>query len=66
MSYINIKDPKQLKEFEELYKKYWEYVFKYEVRYPDDFESDKYPYDKETFKQDIEENGMMIKIYEGY
>lgn len=54
------------KEFEELYEMYWKYVFKYEVGYPEDFKSNEYPYDKQSFKQQLEEDGMMIKATDGY
>lgn len=65
MSQVTIKDPDQLKEFEDLYKKFYEYVFKHGVRH-DDFASDEYPYDKESFEQMLEEEAIDIKCYFGY
>ena len=56
----------QREAFEELYQKYWEYVFKYEVHHPEDFKPDSFIYSKEDFRQRLEEDGMMIKVTEGY
>lgn len=56
----------QREAFEELYQKYWEYVFKYEVHHPEDFKPDSFLYSKEDFRQRLEEDGMTIKVTEGY
>lgn len=58
----------QKKEFVELYKKYYEYVYKWEVGYPEDFDINKviYQIDMNNFSQDLEHSGMCIKVVEGY
>lgn len=63
MHFIN---KEQEAEFEDLYKKYYQYIYKWEVGYEEDFVSDKYPVYKIDFKQDLNEEGMRIKVVEGY
>ena len=58
----------QKKEFIELYEKFYKYVYKYEVGYEEDFDIDDPTYctDMQHFEQDIYDEGMMIKVNEGY
>ena len=56
--------------FEELYCKFWEYVYEYEVGYKEDFKSEKECFsngvNREDFKELIGEAGMRIKVVDGY
>ena len=56
--------------FEELYCKFWEYVYEYEVGYKGDFrkgiESFSNGVNREEFKELLEEAGMRIKVVDGY
>ena len=54
------------KEFEALYLAYWRYVYKYEVGHEDHFDPDKPWYKRNDFKQQLEEEGMTIKVTQGY
>lgn len=56
------------KDFEELYEAYWKYVYKYEVGYPEDFKPEKYHHhvNKQDFKERLVEDGMIIKVSDGY
>jgi len=56
----------QQEEFEALYMLYWQYVYKYEVRYPNDFEPDTYNCYNDDFKEQLHEEGMTIKVNDGY
>ncbi len=56
----------QEQEFEELFNLYWKYVYKYEVGHPDDFNPNKPHYKRDEFRQQLYEEGMTIKISEGY
>lgn len=53
-------------DFEELFLKYWEYVYKYEVKHSEDFNPDIPWYQRKDFKEQLEEEGLKIKIREGY
>jgi len=56
-------------EFDALYNAYYNYVFKYHVYgHVEDFNPDNpLPYiDKESFKEQLSDDGMMIKVREGY
>ena len=50
--------------FEQLFKDYWLYVYEFEVGYPEDFKPEP-PY-REDFKLRLYEDGMAIKVNEGY
>ncbi len=68
---ITFKSEEQEKEFEALYKLHWAYVFKYEVGYPDDFKPDDKPNygnhtDRDTFYESLQDDGMMVKVLDGY
>jgi hypothetical protein len=54
------------KDFEELYLAYYRYIYKYEVGYENDFEPDKPNYRRSDFKQNLQDEGMAIKIRMGY
>jgi hypothetical protein len=64
--YFTIKEER----FEELYCKFWEYVYEYEVGYKEDFHKDKECYGNRVsrmdFKDMLEEAGMVIKVCDGY
>ena len=53
-------------EFEALYLAYWKYVYKYEVGHENDFEPDKPSYKRDDFRQQLEDEGMAIKVNGGY
>jgi len=62
----DIIDEKQ-KDFEELFDKYYSYIYKYEIGYLKDFdEKEKAPWKKKDFKYQLEEEGMAIKVNQGY
>lgn len=68
---IRFKSEEQERDFENLYKLYWEYVFKYEVGYPEDFKPHSTPNygnhtDRDTFYESLQEDGMMVKVIDGY
>jgi hypothetical protein len=54
-------------EFHELYKKYYEYVLKYEVG-DEDLPLDKLPHfcSEPDFLQELKDEGISIKVYMGY
>ena len=56
----------QSQEFEALYLAYWKYVYKYEVGHETDFTPDKPWYKRDDFKEQLKEEGMTIKVNEGY
>ncbi len=58
----------QKKDFEELYDKYYRYVFKYEVRHEEDFKPENMSYynSYESFANELDDAGMCIKVNEGY
>lgn len=53
-------------EFESLYRAYWKYVYKYHVGHEEDFTPDTPWYKRNDFKEQLEEEGMAIKVNEGY
>lgn len=56
------------KEFIELYEKYYRYVYKYEVGYENDYDVNSiiYQQDMDNFSQKLWDDGMCIKVVEGY
>lgn len=59
--------PEQEEKFETLYRLYYEYIYTYEVKHPEDFPSDDQPsYHKKDFREQLEEEGFAIKVNEGY
>ncbi len=68
---IKFKYEEQEKEFEALYRLHWAYVYKYEIGYPDDFKPDGQPdysahTDRDTFFESLQDDGMMVKVTQGY
>lgn len=58
----------QKKDFIELYNKFYQYVYEYEVGYPEDFkfnDPDSYT-DMGSFEELLNETGLGIKVREGY
>lgn len=56
-------------EFERIYNLYWSYVYKYEVGHEEDFNPNNESYfthDRDCFKERMFEDGMAIKVNEGY
>lgn len=53
------------KDFETLYNSYWKYVYKWEVGHEEDFK-DMPIYHKNDFREQLSEEGMVIKVREGY
>ena len=64
--YWESRTDEQRKEFEELYQMYYKYVYKYEVKHPDDFEPDNPVWQRRTFREELEETGFCIKRIDGY
>ncbi len=60
------KDPQQAEEFENLFQAYWKYVYKYCVGYEEYFTPDKPWCKRNDFKEQLEDEGMTIKVSEGY
>lgn len=58
----------QKNELIDLYKKYYEYIYKYEIGYPEDFDynSVECTFDIEKFAEQLYEEGYNIKCYDGY
>jgi hypothetical protein len=54
--------------FEKLYIEYWSYVYEFEVGYKDNFNPDKRnrSFDRDSFKEQLYEDGMAIKVNDGY
>lgn len=61
-----IEDEQQAKEFEALYQAYWSYIYKYSVQDPEGFTPDEPWYKRKDFFEQLEEEGMSIKVKEGY
>ena len=62
------KELTQEQRFEQLYKDYWSYVFEFEVLYKNDFTPDKHHHfvNREDFRERLKEDGMVIKVTDGY
>lgn len=58
--------PDQIADFEELYNKYHRYIYKYHVGYEHHFKKHEKWYSKNEFANDLEEQGLSIKIDYGY
>lgn len=63
---MKFNDEKQAEEFENLFQAYWKYVYKYEVGHIEDFTPDKPHYQRKDFKLQLADEGMGIKVREGY
>jgi hypothetical protein len=59
-------ESKKNEDFEALYLVYWRYIYKYEVGYEEDFNPDKPTYKRDDFRQQLKDEGMAIKVNEGY
>ena len=57
---------KMRSDFEELYQKYWKFVYKYEVGYESHFKPDDPWYKRSEFYEELYETGMHIKVSQGY
>lgn len=61
---------KKEKEFEELYRRFFEYVYEYHVGYKEDFKINEESYSNKVNRQDfaelLDESGMIIKVCDGY
>ncbi len=58
--------PEQEKEFEALFLAYHAYIYKYEVGDPDGWEPDNRWHQREDFLEQLQDEGMTIKVREGY
>lgn len=58
--------PEMRSDFEELYQKYWKFVYKYEVGYESHFKPDDPWYQRSEFYEELYEAGMHIKVSQGY
>jgi len=56
----------QEEQFEKLFQLYWQYVYKYEVGYPEDWKPNDPWYKRNEFREQLEDEGMTIKVTEGY
>ena len=54
--------------FAQLFLDYYAYVYEFEVHYKDNFKPNVYnmSYDREFFAERIQDDGMAIKVNEGY
>lgn len=53
-------------EFEKLYKAYWDYVYKHLIGYPEDFDEKESFTSRDSFKEQLDNDAMTIKVNEGY
>jgi hypothetical protein len=65
-SFGTLADMQQAVEFEALYLAYWRYIYKYEVGYEGDFRPDVPWYKRDEFKEQLHDEGMTIKVRDGY
>lgn len=59
-------NPEMRADFEELYQKYWKFVYKYEVGYEEHFKADDPWFKRSEFYDQLNEDGMHIKVSQGY
>lgn len=64
----DFEDTQQAEDFEKLYQTYYRYIYKYEVGYEEDWVPEKvrFGYLRTDFKEELAEQGMAIKVNEGY
>jgi len=66
--YLRGMTEEQQKDFEELFLKYYTYVYKYEVGYEEDFKPDacEWQWNRNSFLHELYDAGMTIKVVDGY
>jgi hypothetical protein len=64
----DFKDAQQAEDFEKLYQAYYHYIYKYEVGHEEDWVPEKvrFGYLRTDFKEELSEQGLAIKVNEGY
>ena len=66
----SLPNTKMDEEFEELYRKFFKYVYKYHIGYEEDFKENKEDYgnhvNRADFREILDEAGMVIKVCDGY